>query len=170
MSMKDYSSCGYGFFISDIPISAQSIRNMISKIPDLDIELRSFDEDEDDEENFDKADIEILIENFLRNSEILKSILNDLTDDEDTIPVYAALIYGVKEAEGVNLELIRDDDNGWAVMLPRVMPWQFNDRERELTEKDLRQILYRWIEFLTDISAKINIDDIIGEIECTIFG
>lgn len=166
--MQEYQTQGYGLFVNDIKEpnatrsfewTADRLRTLISKIPELDIELRNSIEIEN--MTFDNASAEDIISEYLTESMELDKYKPDI---EDEILPYAIIAMGANVIDNVNIELICDDEQGWTLMLCKTYPWQNSETERHLTIEQLNEIFKKWFRFI-DIASE-NITPLLGEITC----
>ena len=77
-------------------------------------------------------------------------------DDYCGIPSVLAKV--IREAEGIYMEAASDDNGIVYLFLCACMPWQNNERERNLTQEELNAILRKYWHILYD--KDVNIDSV----------
>lgn len=144
--MRSYQYTGSGVRLKFLNISwnADKLRALISHIPELDIACRQ--NIQVPGKKYDNADFISLCKDFLAGSNVLATYL---ADENDTDAIAASVICrGVAEIDNVTLSLIKDDNEGWFLMLREHTPWNYTEDEKNLTLNQLREIFVKWFGFI----------------------
>lgn len=130
MSTVEWGIVGYGVCVDQIETTVDCIEEMLSYAPE-------FQKD---------------VHEYFEECEITEPVLDDyLGYDQDYMTGIAYLIGKVvEEAEGINLSAEIDGYGICYVMFPGGYPWHLNQKEKTLTEEQMRSVFAKYVSILTE--------------------
>lgn len=131
MSFSTWHNYGFGIRTDNLKIrSAESLAELVSMAPELEKEMM---------ECFDDGDgYKAEIDDYLGY------------DDEDGNGLASLMKEVIKEREGILLTSCDDFDGNKYLLYQPGYPWEFTEKEMEMTEKKLTELYQRYFSIVTD--------------------
>lgn len=139
MSYQSWHNYGYGISIDDIETDFLKIEKLISLAPKFNSEF---------EESLKLwADVDDVCDTSNINMDNLYEILYDMDLTYGLADVLAKVI---EEVEGIRLVACDDYDSIDYLIFPTGLPWDFNDKERHMTEKSVEELFRKYVGILSE--------------------
>lgn len=139
MSNQSWHNYGYGICVDDIETNLQKIEKLISLAPKFNTELNESLKFWMDDNYGDDA------------SEISLDDLYDTLDSMDLVYGLADILAKViEEVEGIRLMACDDYNATDYLIFPTGLPWDFNDKERRMTEKSVEKLFRKYVSMLSE--------------------
>ena len=146
MSYQSWHNYGYGICVDDIETTADKVFELIHLAPEF--EKKFYKWAETYREDGDPDDIKKVI-----TMDIIYEYEDDLYSDYGIGPIMKEVI---KECEDIEL-LCCDDYNCYHYLIfPVAYPWGLSEKEKNMTEEDVRLLIVKYVNVLTD--ANVNIE------------
>lgn len=145
MSYQSWHNYGYGICVDDIDTDFWKIKKLISLAPNFNSE-------------FEEA-IKLWVGDN-NGYDVFNISLNDLYgilyDMDLTYGLADVLSRVIAEVEGIRLVACDDYDSIDYLIFPTGLPWDFNNKERHMTEKSVEELFRKYVRILSD--KEINIE------------
>lgn len=139
MSYQSWHNYGYGICVDDIDTDFRKIERLISLAPKFNSEFEeSLELWMDGNYGYDAFDIDL---------DDLYEILYDMDLSYGLADVLSRVI---EEVEGIRLVACDDYDSIDYLIFPAGLPWDFNDKERHMTEKSVEELFRKYVGILSE--------------------
>lgn len=146
MSYQSWHDYGYGICIDDVNTTVDKVLNLIHLAPEFEKKFYKWAKD------FTGYDS---IENIV--NEITMDDINEYYNDNFCVDGLAPIVSSViKECEDIEL-LACSDYNGFDYLIFSVTyPWSMTDKEKNMTENDVRLLIAKYVNLLTNNPVTID--------------
>ena len=144
MSYQSWINYGYGICVDDIDTDFQKIEKLISLAPRFNAKFKkALELWMDGDYGYDAFNIDL-------------NDLNEILHNMDLSYGLADILAGViEELEGIRLVACDDYDSIDYLIFPACLPWNFNNKERRMTEKSVEELFRKYVGFLSEKEVKI---------------
>lgn len=145
MSYQSYHNYGYGICVDDIDTDFHKIEKLISLASKFNAKFKeALELWMGGDYGFDTFNIGL---NDLHEILYNMGLLYGLAD---------VLVSVIEEVEGIRLVACDDYDSIDYLIFPACLPWNFNNKERRMTEKSVEELLRKYVGLLSE--KEINIE------------
>ena len=146
MSYETWHEYGYGICVDDIDTTEEKVFALVHLAPNFEKIfynwIESFREDRDPE-----SIAELITMNDIYEYD------GDNYCDNGIGPIVSAVI---KECEDIELLSCADFDCNHYIIFPTMYPWCMSEKEKNMTEEDIKEIFTKYIRVLTDQEIDIS--------------
>ena len=139
MSYHTWHTYGYGVKVDDIKTTPERLLNLAATKPELLEKVKTY------------------LSEMLGEYKVAELSLEDFDEFDDVIcgksGIGAILFYAIDEFQA---DYVDDFDGNAYVLFPERYPWIMSDKEKALTENDVREIFEKYIKILTDEPVEID--------------
>ena len=146
MSYQSWHNYGYGICVDDINTTADKIFELVHMAPKFTEKfykwVEAYREDGDPES----------IAEFI-TMDIIYEYDDDCFCEYGLAPIISAVI---KECEGIELLACSDYNCNHYLIFSVMYPWQMTEKEKNMTEEDIRLLIAKYVHVLTNVDIDVN--------------